>query len=237
MEHALDDPLRAAKAVSRLVKSARGYGIKVEAGHDFGVLADIVRSERGQDPSFFFDPSYSELGPANGLWLVGRHKGKVVHTQAFRSVLVGEGFRQFLINWASGLAMRASEPFTLARFEERDTAYTRGLRGRLVYHGEMWIRPGKGKLMDGPVDVLGRLGLLSAHLKWQPEAVFALVSPRSIRRGMVTRYGYPYIEKDFATYASVPGSIPPEEGLAIAKRADIEDLVRVVVDQKKKTGR
>ncbi len=230
MEYALDDPLRAAKAVSRLVKSARKYGITVEAGHDFRYFFELARKVRKQTPTVFFDPDLSDLNGENAMWIIGRDKRKVVHLQAFRSCLVGEGFRQFVVNWMAGMHHRRGEPLSVKRFDALETEATKALRGRLVYHGEMWIKPGRARLMDGPVDVLGRLGLLSAYLKWQPGAVFALVSGRSIRRGMVTRYGYPYIEKDFAVWNEVAEEIASEEGLAIAMRADLEDMVRLVVD-------
>ncbi len=230
MENALEDPIRAAKAVSRLAKAARKQGITVQAGNDFRYFFDLAQEVRGQKPTVFFDPDLSDLTAENAMWIIGRHKRKVVHLQAFRSCLVGEGFRQFIVNWMAGMHHRRGEPLAMKRFDASETEATKALRGRLVYHGELWIKPGRARLMDGPVDVLGRLGLLSAYLKWQPRAVFALVSGRSIRRGMVTRYGYPYIEKDFAVWDEVADEIASEEGLAIATRADLEDLVRVVAE-------
>ena len=230
MDNVLRDPLLAVKAVAKLKRRAKKLGISVKAGHDFGEFFALVNEVRRRNPTVFFDPALSDLEERNAMWLVGRHKGRVVHVQAFRMFVVEEGFRQFFTSLMTGLHFRRQELLTPKRFDVRETAMTRSLRGRLVYHGELWIKPGRAQLLNGPVDVLGRLGLLAAYVKWQPEAIFALVSGRSVKRGMVTRYGYPYIEKDFVVWEEVAGGIAEEEGLAVAHRDDLEEMIRVAAD-------
>ena len=230
MDNVLKDPLLAVKAVAKLKRRAKKLGISVKAGHDFQEFFALVNQVRRRNPTVFFDPALSDLEERNAMWLVGRHKGQVVHVQAFRMFVVEEGFRQFFTSLMTGLHFRRHELLKPKRFDVRETAMTRNLRGRLVYHGELWIKPGKSRLLDGPVDVLGQLGLLAAYIKWQPEAIFALVSGRSVKRGMVTRYGYPYIEKDFAVWEEVAGGIAEEEGLAVVRREDLEELISVVAD-------
>lgn len=233
MDQPLEDPLLIVKAVTRLSKSARRFGIKIQAGSDFEEFFDLVREVRGREPSIFFDPGLFGLNKETGLYLVGRDRksNEVVHLQAFRSFYFNEPFRNAIANYMIGMHTRRGEPARHKRYETRETEVTARLRGLTLYHGELWIKNGSARsLMQGPVDVLPKLGILAAYLKWQPAAIWALVSDRMIRRGLVARYGYPYVEKDFAKWDDITDLVDEEEGLAVAFRSDLEDLVRVVMD-------
>lgn len=219
----------AAQAIVRLKKRASKLGIKVSAGSDFKLFKEIHKQGPGSEVSVFFDPALSDLNQSNAMWIAGHHNGEVVHIQAFRTCHVGEGFRQWFMTWMLGMHTRRGEEAVIKRFDERETDQTASLRGRLVYHGDMWVRPKKSGLLDGPVDCLGPLGLLAAHAKWRAEAVFAMVSERSVKRGIVSRYGYPYVERDFVSWKKIDASIAGREGLAVARHGDLEDLVMAML--------
>lgn len=233
MSQPLEDPLKAVKAVGRLTAKARDFGIEVHAGSDFDEFFELVRDVRGREPSIFFDPGLFGLNKETGLYIVGRdqHTEKVVHLQAFRSFYFNEPFRNAIANYMIGMHTRRGEAARPRRLDTSETEVTRRLRGLTLYHGELWIKSGKAKsLMEGPVDILPRLGMLAAYLKWQPQAIWALVPDRMIRRGLVARYGYPYVEKDFAKWDDITDMVDDEEGLAVAFRSDLEDMVRLLVE-------
>ena len=148
-----------------------------------------------------------------------------MHFQAFRTCHVGEGFRQWFMTWMLGMHQRRGEKAVIDRFEERETDQTASLRGRLVYHGDVWVKPEKSGLLDGPVDCLGPLGLLAAYVKWRPRRSFAMVSERSIKRGIAARYGYPYVEREFC-HLEEDRRRDCRQGRARGGRhGDLEDLI------------
>lgn len=65
------------------------------------------------------------------------------------------------------------------------------MTGRVVYHGEMWIKDTDGKYRGkGLIDILARFAFLSASLNWSPDYMFGFM-PRGIaRRGLAEREGY-----------------------------------------------
>jgi len=232
MDGSLANPLTAAHAIVRLKKRAGKLGITVSAGSDFNYFQTIHKEGPGTDVSVFFDPNLSDLNQSNAMWIAGHRGGELVHIQAFRTCYVGEGFRQWFMTWMLGMHNRRGEKAVIKRFEERETEQTANLRGRLVYHGDVWVKSENTGLLQGPVDCLGPLGLLAAYVKWRPEAIFAMVSERLIKRGITPRYGYPYVERGFVTWKKIDAGIAGKEGLAVARHGDLEDLIVAMMDRR-----
>lgn len=192
-------------AVTRLTGQAREKGLSLTVSDDFEGLLEAARLAPQRAPiAPAFDPRVCELGPENGFWILGTDRdGRVSHLQAVRLIETGERtLKQHLdtnlLEFAPPetrlhLPLSGCEAASAARF-----------RGRLCYHGELWLRGGqdgfRGRSLSGP---LTRLGIVLAYLRWAPEVVFALVSSWSIEKAMTDAYGYINAEPRGAVWSIV----------------------------------
>ena len=105
------------------------------------------------------------------------------------------------------------------------------LHGWLVYHGELWLtreHRGKGDINE----MMTYAGHLLAMLKWNADAMWALVNHRIGVRGTGIQNGYPYAERSFLRWQWHPDDIPSNEWLLFAERRDFE----FAVNERLKTG-
>ena len=92
------------------------------------------------------------------------------------------------------------------------------IRGRIVYHGELWI----DKQVKGCFPIFPRIGMLLAMVKWQPEAIWALTGQSMATRGHMVRMGYGHLEQSFLTWEWEPDGAEQAEWVGIALRRHLE---------------
>jgi hypothetical protein len=186
-----------AQFVSTINDIARSKGIILHTGTNFDEYAELVAQYRPQSPlGAPFDPKLHNLDQSNAFWIAGRNDNdELVHTQAVRLLdlkqqtlaeYLKDNFRDFPPGGVP-LDMDASN-------YQAGPGATR-IRGRLAYHGEVWLKPGDSSYRGtGIAAVLGRYAQAMAMMAWSPDYVFGFM-PQSIAfGGFAEREGYVHSE-------------------------------------------
>lgn len=150
-----------------------------------------------------------------GIWIIGRSRsGEVIHTQAIRLIDLSEQTlpAHIAANWSE---------FTLHGYnldlEKTEICMTQSatqIRGRVTYHGELWLKGGPTGIRGGAtVILLTRLMLLLANERWSPDYMIGLQSPMTACRGLSTREGYARCEQRSILWYPKDGSDPIEDWL------------------------
>lgn len=220
------DHLVLANHLHALDRKAREEGIAVSIESDFEKLLTVVRRTETRGPlTPVFDPRCSDIGPHNGFWLHGTDaQGRTAHVQAVRCEDLGAG------SLADHLAERIYHYRPPA--EQVDPEGCRSaapaaarLRGRLCYHGEMWIRPGDGGFRArGLLGPLNRLGVLLAHATFDPDWIWAIVAPDLVDRGLPSKSGYMHMQPKGVGWRLLPEGRRLWEWIIWSSREDLAML-------------
>ncbi|CAN5519134.1 hypothetical protein BH10PSE7_BH10PSE7_01640 [soil metagenome] len=222
--HGLCDPLGAVRVITNMLSFAQGLELTVDLSADFSLLAETRKAARGGLPSPMFDPSVSSLKPANAFWMAARDKqGKPYSLQAFRLDMVYPNLAEWTLGWMTGLYVRRNELILPSLTSPPAHSRANALSGPLVYHGEMWIDR-TVKKRDW-FDTFLKLGIILAYVKWQPEALWALIGHTIATRGHVARSGYAVQERGFLQWQWRPEGADQSEWLVIAEREHLELLI------------
>jgi hypothetical protein len=215
-EAGLPNPLAAAEVVHGLVERARSLDIDPFFSVDFGEFVRQRLAVRGAIPSPMFDPAVGRLQD-KAFWLGARNKqGEVVSLQAYRLDYVDTSLAEWAVGWMAGLYLKRHELMVPAYLEPPSNSRAGRVRGRLVYHGEIWLSPTLKN--RSYFDTMPFLGMLLAYLKWYPDAIWGLVSDQMANHGHVTRMKYPHLEPSFLRWQHCPEGIPKNEWLVLADR-------------------
>ena len=228
----LDDPLQTAAAVHVLLDSVSGKdnGMRVNYGGDFHTFAKL-RALNNDDKRVapLFDPDASRLNKDNGFWLcVENADGEVVAWQAFRMEFVSTSLAEWALGWVLGIYLKRDELIIPKQTIPNDNSISHTLSGCLVYHGELWIDP-KIKRRDF-VAVFSKLGMVLAHIKWNPDAIWALVGRNMVTRGHMSRMGYAHSEPGFLDWDYRPEGAEGTEWLGVADRRSLCRMVEQLCD-------
>jgi hypothetical protein len=220
----LADPLSAIRLASRLLAQTAAFDVTIRCSTDFDELAQLRLEARGTPVSPMFDPRISQLEGDRAFWIGAfAPDGGIVSLQAFRLDLVYPSLAEWALGWMTGLYIKRKELVLPLALQPPAHSRSRLLSGALVYHGEMWIekhfRPRLG------FDVLPRLGMLIAYMKWQPAALWALTSSKFATHGYVARSGYGHQELGFLRWEWEPRGADNVEWLIIAERSHLELLI------------
>ena len=221
------DELSAAKYVARRVAAVEAKGISLKLLNDFDHLREVVGETAGRAPlTPIFDNRVSEVGPDNAFWLLGSGAdGTVRHLQAVRmDDLVHESLSEFLKRHGPQL-MSPHIPGNPMASDYAACRYTREMRGRICYHGEVWLSPegqvrGQGLSVDLP-----RIGVAIALLRWHPDFIYGLVHPDLVLKGIPARYGYTHFHPHGIRWhrTDQPGTL--DEYITWMTRQDMQDMV------------
>lgn len=220
------DHLVLANHLQDLDRRVRQEGIGVTIESDFEKLLAVVRRCEQRGPlTPIFDPRHSDIGPHNGFWLHGTDAyGRTAHVQAVRCDDLGAR------SLADHLAERILDYRPPAEQVDPEGCCSpapaaRQLRGRLCYHGEMWIRPGgDGFRARGLLGPLNRLGVLLAHATWDPDWVWAIVAPDLVDRGLPSKSGYMHMQPKGVGWLLLPEGRRLWEWLIWSGRDDLTML-------------
>jgi hypothetical protein len=220
----LGDPLGAAQAIANLRSELSAAGLDVVLSSDLQAFNELKLSLRNDRAGAFHDPDISPLPPDRVFWMALENGDKrVVSLQAFRLDVVDTSLSDWAQNYTIGLYMRRQELLVPSHASPPRGSISERLRGKLVYHGELWVdKSVKNRRVS---DAFGRLGLLLALVKWQPAAIWALVAQSMATHGHLTRMGYSYLERGFFRWQLQSEGIDPVEWIAIAERLSLEALI------------
>jgi hypothetical protein len=220
----LNDPLGAARAVAFLYEELAALGFACRVGDDlveFNMLKLKVRGERAHP---YHDPEICGLTPEREFWMsLDSADGNTLAIQAFRLDTIDTNLADWAPAYTIGLYMRRQELLIPMHSSPPKNSIAERLKGRLAYHGELWVD--KGVRNRRVSDAFGKLGMLLSFVKWQPEAIWALAGQAMATHGHLTRMGYAHLERGFFRWKGASEGIDSVEWLAVAERGALEQMV------------
>ncbi len=220
----LRDPLGVAKVVCSLHGSLESAGYQVALSEDLARFASVKEAARKERVTPYFDASIISLSPGRAFWMeLLDDSGKVVGLQAFRLDQVESSLADWCATYTIGLYMRRQEILVPTHAAPPRGSLSERLRGRLAYHGELWIENHvrNRRIME----FFGRLGMLLCLIRWCPDALWALADQAMATHGHLNRMGYSALERGFFRWQWVSDGIDPVEWLAMSERSSLEQLV------------
>lgn len=198
----IHDTFAGAQFATSIADQAENMGMTLRVGDDFQLYAEMVREQRPEQPlGDPFNLEKQELTHENAFWISGwDRQGRLVHTQAIRRLQIETSLADFM---AKGFRQFPPSGFDLdkARSTYMPGPGARGIRGVVCYHGEAWLRAGKGGFRGtGLAGVLARFAMTSAVLRWSPDYIFCFVPEALAYRGLVEREGYMHTDPGALTW-------------------------------------
>jgi hypothetical protein len=223
-KQSLRDPLGISRVVSALDAELAEAGLKVEFLNDLVSFGSAKQAMRDEAPSPFFDGTINEQGDGRFFWmLLTASDGRKVGMQAFRLDTINSSLADWGPSYTIGLYMRRQEVLVPMHPSPPRGTIAERISGRVVYHGELWIdRTIRNRRV---VEVFGRLGMLLALLRWNPDAIWALASQSMATHGHLNRMGFTYLERGFFRWQWGGDGIDNVEWVAIAERSALEAMV------------
>ena len=226
--YGLQDPLGAARLVTDLKNDLAELGFDVRVAADLVEFNALKLQLRGERAHPYHDPEICGLPRDRAFWMsIADNSGRVVGIQAFRLDYVTTSLADWAPAYTIGLYMRRQEIMVPMHAMPPQNSISERIRGRLVYHGELWIDSEFRKLRLS--HRFGRLGLLLCLLKWQPDAIWALAAESMALNGGMLRLGYTHLERGFFRWQWVSEGIDPIEWVAIAERSGLEQMVNEIL--------
>lgn len=200
-------------------------GFNVSVSEDMAALHDVKRVARGSVVGPMHDHKVAVLDGGRAFWMKisDSGTGNIVGLQSYRCDYVDTHLADWCMNYMIGVYMRRQELMVPSHVNPPAGSVSLRLKGNLVYHGECWVSPGvkNRKVMENFV----RLGTVLSHLKWNPEAIWALVSGQVARNGFHVRSGYVTVERGFLRWTWASDGIDPTEYLITLERPSIAALI------------
>lgn len=215
--------------IESIIKIAMDLGIYITVGSDFKDFTDLCRRTPGKaEVSVAFNPELSDISSHNGMWIAGhRANGEVVLTQAIRTIdlrqrTLGDYFANNLGDIRIG-GMDVDVENT--QWWLSDAAAS--ISGLATYHGEVWLKGGPDGIRGGCLTtIMGRLILIMAALRWEPDYFIGLQPIKTACRGLGIRQGYARIEQRSVNW-NIVGKDPIEGWLVWMNREDADYNLRI----------
>ncbi len=222
--HGLRDPLGTAKVIAALADELQQLGYKPATHDDLVAFGTTKLALRQEKPSPYFDSSVNASGGGRFFWMsLTDATGSIVGLQAFRIDSVDSSLAEWAPSYTIGLYMRRQEILVPMHPSPPRGSISERINGRLVYHGEIWIN--KAIRNRRVFEAFGRLGMLLALIRWNPDAVWGLASQQMATHGHFTRIGYGYVERGFFRWQWEADGIDAVEWVVIAERSGLEQIV------------
>ena len=225
MKHTgLRDPLGTSRVVASLADELEQLGYKPATHDDLGAFGVTKLALRQEKPSPYFDLTVNAAGQGRFFWMsLTATSGDTVGLQAFRIDSVDSSLAEWAPSYTIGLYMRRQEILVPMHPSPPRGSISERINGQLVYHGEIWIN--KTIRNRRVFEAFGRLGMLLALIRWNPDAVWGLASQQMATHGHFTRIGYSYLERGFFRWQWEADGIDAVEWVVIAERSGLEQIV------------
>lgn len=218
--------LDVAAAIAAITARVERGGLSLKESADFGQFEEIVRSTEDKYLMEDFSPRFFDLHGATAFW-VGAYNGhgNLVSVQAAKVEDLKD--RSLAEHWQQQQRRMFVDPNPQARFgtEHAHDAYF--MRGRIVYHGNLWLR--RDIRGQGLAEPLTQLGFLLSLLKWSPDYLYGLMAAKSAEKGFGIRVGYRRFVPRGTHWERAPGHIRPDDWLVYATRSDLHGLAKLIV--------
>lgn len=230
----LQNPLGVVRLCADLETQLRAAGFLVRTSSNLKAFGEVRLALRGTAVGPMHDPSVCDFSQERAFWMeLLDEDGKTVGMQAYRCDEVSTSLADWLPSYMIGVYMRRQELMVPSTANPPQGSISEQLRGRLVYHGELWLS--KSIKARQTIDVFSKLGSLLALLKWNPDAIWALTSYHMATRGYASRMGYPYLERGFLRWQWFSEGVDAVEYLAVASKSYLEQLVEEELTEAKVT--
>lgn len=220
----LDNPLEYVELIQNYIALLKSQGYGFSVSNDMAAFNACKQHCRGIQAAPMFHPDCGDL-EGKAFWSrVFNDDDETIGLNAYRLDYVDTNLADWVTGWMAGLYMKAGILMVPEALAPSQRSRSRQLCGWLVYHGELWVadnQRGWGELNE----VMTYAGHLVAMLKWNPDAMWALVNHRIAIRGTGLQNGYPYAERSFLRWKWHPDDIPDNEWLLYAERRDFERIV------------
>lgn len=224
LHRGLRNPLAAVEVVNQLISVCEQFGTRLRFSNDLETFYSVRREVRHGPPSPMFDFNITGL-KGKSFWICLLNSDDVVvGLQACRLDMVDTSLAEWAVGWMSGLYMKRDQLMVPAQLEPHPDSRSFNVKGKIVYHGELWIA-NSARRQPGLADAFCFMGMVLSHMKWQPDAIWALMSNTMAMRGMATRFGYLRQERSFLNWKISPEDVPHNEWVLLVEKTDMEHLL------------
>lgn len=222
---------RAAEAVDleieQIKRALAARGMHLKFGRDFDFYCEQVDRQTGRSKVMEqFSPDGDMDGAVDAVWICGFDAdGELLHTQAMQLHELGEASVADHIRRALPRYMVHSPSVIPASITALPGPKISRLRGRVVYHGEMWVAP---HLRDMAVaSLVNRLGMYWSMKSWDPDSVFGLMSWVLAAQGFGSRIGYMHSEAMTLRWKRSDGNNQHQVWAVFMEREDLDFLLNL----------
>ena len=218
-----DPTLVVAEALAALTGRIREQGLSLQESTDFQAFEEAVSRTEDRYLMEDFSIRFVDLHASLAFW-VGAYngQGELVSVQAAKIDDLKD--RSLAAFWQQQQRRLFEDPHAEARLGTAHAAEAFRMRGRIVYHGNLWLR--KDIRGRGLAELLTQTGFLLALLKWSPDYLYGLMAEANAMKGFGVRVGYRHFAPSGTHWISAPAHIRPDDWLVWATRADLVTLAR-----------
>jgi hypothetical protein len=220
----LEQPLLVARAAVQLENELMALGLKPTVSSDMRAFNTTKTKVRGFEVAPMHHFEVGVFGQERAFWMgLTDASGECVGLQGFRYDEIDTHLADWCVTYMIGAYMRRGEMMVPSHVQPPKGSISERLTGKLVYHGEIWLE----KQIRGSkaFESFVRLGLISALIKWKPDAIWGLASAQLAGRGHFTRVGYTVLERGFLRWQWASDGIDPIEYLVAIERPALEAMI------------
>jgi len=214
-----------ALAIGRLQHKVRAAGLTLRESTDFVFFEDTIRATEDRYLMEDFSSRFFDLHGTTAFWIgAWDSHGEPVSVQAAKlEDLKDRSLGEF---WQQQQRRMFVDPSPSAQLGEDHAHDAFFMRGRIVYHGNLWLR--RDARGQGLAEGLTQLGFLVSFLKWSPDYLYGLMAARNAEKGFGIRVGYRRFVPRGTHWIAPPGHIRPDDWLVYATRQDLIGLARMI---------
>ena len=189
----------ASRYIANFDREAQELGITLTVSTDFEEFINCCEATPERlPPKPLFDPSESDLTPDNSFWIKGVTScGEIAHMQAFKLTDLQSGTITQHLSASRKLYYDESLGIDLNKSNFVVNSQTEQVTGRVCYHGELWLKPGKNGFRKKGLSIkLPRMGIMLAFATWNPDYIYSLPSIAVSLNGLISQYGYHHLLPD-----------------------------------------
>ncbi len=208
----IHDVYDGAQLMCRTLRMLDEAQLSIQVGDDMAEYVRFIENERAFQP--VGAPFHPDKALRNGraFWITAHNcAGELVHTQAMRLLELGQQSLADHMRRNYRDYPPAGLPIDFEKSAYNPGPGARRISGRVLYHGEFWIKEDAALRGRGIVDILSRFAFLSATMHWQPDYLWGLMARGNARRGLAERIGYMHCDP-FAVSWHVEGRNQPIVG-------------------------
>ena len=220
----ITNPLSVARACTVLDDELKSHGLNVSVSSDMAAFNEAKLKARGFEVAPMHHHEVGVFKGERAHWIALRDADeKVVGLQAFRCDEIDTNLADWCVTYMIGAYMRRQELLVPSHAKPPMGSISERLTGKLAYHGELWIE--KQHRSRDVIEHFVRLALILTHIKWQPDAIWALAGSHIVERGHLSRSGYNMLEPGFLRWQLATEGIDPFEFLYAVEKHSIEAMI------------